>query len=180
MEQLINRIKELKVDNVDACVLYLLAIKHKLDKSRIKITIEDIRKLLSNKLIIRYFQDDGFEEIVNFNFDKVDQVTDFDKFIDTYRSKFKGIKTGVMGDKAAVKAKMIRWLTSNPSFTEDDILNAVEHYLNTTQYLYVMRADYFIYKKPQYMKEEYSMLSTVIEELETNKETQKIDDDEFI
>jgi len=86
--------------------------------------------------------------------------------IHLYRDKWKGLKPGSMGGLQSCKEKLTRWITENPEYSFDDILNAADLYLNTegrnTKYL--QRADYFIFKKDG--KEESSRLSAFIDDLD--------------
>lgn len=94
-----------------------------------------------------------------------DQIEDFNILITKYRTKFKDLKVGSMGNNKAVRDKLKRWMKDNPDVTQKEILNAVDTYLESLNgdYRYLQRADYFIYKQ-NLRKEEVSRLSLFIEE----------------
>lgn len=84
---------------------------------------------------------------------------------DEYRSLFKGIKNGSMGDRNSVKSKLIRFLKENPNTSFNEIKLATKKYIESLNgnYNFIRRADYFIYKQTGLKKEEISDLSTWIE-----------------
>ncbi len=76
-----------------------------------------------------------------------------------------------MGSYTGVKEKLTRWIKNNPQYSFNDILKAVDIYINSlnNNYYYLQQADYFIYKKQG--KEETSRLSAFIEEINNKEET---------
>lgn len=94
---------------------------------------------------------------------------DIDEFVEEFRSKWKGLKPGSMGTPKACKEKMLRWMSENPTYTKEQILNAADMYINSLEsFKYLQQADYFIYKKLG--SEEQSRLSAFIDEsLETEE-----------
>jgi hypothetical protein len=91
---------------------------------------------------------------------------EIDDRIGEYRSKWKGLKAGSMGSPKACKQKLTRWMKENPTYSFDDILKAVDLYLqefhvNTT---FLQNAEYFIFKQNT-NKEESSRLSAYIDEI---------------
>jgi hypothetical protein len=86
--------------------------------------------------------------------------------IDSYRSLFRGIKPGSLGNKQDCVSKMIRWMYTNPSYTFNDILNKTNSFIQIklarNEGIFIPQADYFIYKVVN--GEEKSTLSTIIDE----------------
>lgn len=84
-----------------------------------------------------------------------------------YRTKWKGLKPGSMGSAKACKQKLTRWMKENPEYSFDDILKAVDIYLNSEglNVKFLQRADYFIFKQES-NKEESSRLSAFIDEVQ--------------
>lgn len=66
-------------------------------------------------------------------------------WIDDYRSMFRGIKPGAMGDRQGVIKKMKKFLKQN-SYTTQQILAATNWYITNTDPRYVQKAHYFIEK----------------------------------
>lgn len=85
--------------------------------------------------------------------------------IDEYRTKWKGLKAGSMGDKNSCIEKLSKWMEENPSYSFEDILNAVDLYLETegANTRFLQRADFFIYKQDA-NKIESSRLSAFIDD----------------
>jgi hypothetical protein len=87
------------------------------------------------------------------------------EFIEEFRNKWKGLKPGSMGSPNTCKEKMKRWMSENPEYTPQQILNAADIYINSlNNHTYLQQADYFIYKKEG--KDEQSRLSAFIDEVE--------------
>lgn len=98
-----------------------------------------------------------------------------DDFVTTYRSLFKGLKSGSMGYAKAVKIKLNRFMLEN-EVTEEEILKATRAYLNSLEnYRYLQQADYFIFKKDA-AGAESSKLAAFIDELRTNGGNDMSDD----
>jgi predicted transcriptional regulator len=92
-----------------------------------------------------------------------------DEFVSEFRNKWKGLKPGSMGSLSACKDKMSKWMYENPSYTQEQILKAVDIYINSlNNHIYLQAADYFIYKKDAHG--ESSKLSAFIDEIETKSE----------
>jgi len=87
-------------------------------------------------------------------------------FIDTFRHKWHGLKSGAMGGKQACVHKMSRWMKENPEVTPETILAAADRYLETEgrDVRFLQRADYFIYKQDS-SKSEASRLSAYVDDL---------------
>lgn len=89
----------------------------------------------------------------------------FDEFIDEYRNLWKGLKVGSLGSSKSCSDKMKRWMSENPKYSKENILQAAKIYINSLDnYQYLQQADYFIFKKDG--KEETSRLSAFIDEKE--------------
>lgn len=88
------------------------------------------------------------------------------EWINDYRNLFKGTKVGIMGDPKACLDKMVRFFQEYPQFANKDIVfKATEAYIQSeaqSNYKYLQRADYFIYKIVG--KEETSRLAGYCEE----------------
>lgn len=74
------------------------------------------------------------------------KLHEVDNWIGAYRAKFKGIKPSSMGDPKACSKKMKMFLKDNSMYTQEDIFKAVDLYISSTDPMYTMQADYFIYK----------------------------------
>jgi hypothetical protein len=122
------------------------------EKSKLLIELVNIDRVCStNKKVIKK-SDRLVKEEVN-------------SFIREFRLKWKGLKSGSMGDPKACYEKMCRWMRENPEYTKDQIMKAADIYINTIDSLkYLQRADYFIYKKEG--TDEHSRLSAFIDEEE--------------
>jgi|TARA_R110000772_G_scaffold24943_4_gene65454 hypothetical protein len=96
----------------------------------------------------------------------------YDKMTDNYRELFKGLKTGSMGDRNAVKGKLIRFMKDNPNTSFSEVKSAVKEYIESLNgnYKYIRRADYFIYKQTSRKNEEISDLTTWVEEIRKEPE----------
>lgn len=134
---------------------YLKSFTNILETLKVLVTVEDLK----------YAGDDIYEDIKNpeildladfslgentLKFFAKDEITarvhDVDTWIKEYREKFKGVKQNAMGDPKACLKKMKMFLKDNPEITKDTIFKAVDEYLANTPSMYVMQADYFIYK----------------------------------
>lgn len=89
--------------------------------------------------------------------------------VEEFRNKWRGLKPGSMGSKKSCEQKLSRWMKENPEYSFDEILQAVDLYLNTEgrDLRFLQRADYFIYKQDN-NKEENSRLSAYIDDLENS------------
>lgn len=86
--------------------------------------------------------------------------------IDEYRSKWKGLKAGSMGDRNSCIEKLSRWMENNPEYSFDDILKAADLYLDTEgrNLKFLQKADFFIYKQDA-NKIDSSRLSAFIDDI---------------
>lgn len=86
-----------------------------------------------------------------------------------FRNKWKGLRPGSMGSLKSCKQKLSRWMKENPEFSFDEILKAVDMYMDSgvlNDVRFLQRADYFIFKQ-NVNKEEQSSLSAYIEEIDS-------------
>ena len=139
-----------KEENDKKEIKYILREKSKVliensftDKT-VSVKKDSIKKKLSNRVINESIEDN----------------------IDKYRHYWKGLKAGSMGAKKSCKEKLKRWMLENPEYTFEDILKAVDIYINSFNgdYRFVQQADYFIFKKVG--KEEDSKLSAYVDEID--------------
>jgi len=173
-------------------ILTLLKVKFYSDKELLnfKVHKEDVQYLVDNRYLIvnnpenstqkYYLREKGkvaLDKIISIETKDInsklvlkdistkDYIEDFKILVNNFRSKFKGLKLGSMGNPQAVKDKLKRWMKDNPQITHKEILNAVDNYLESLNgdYRFLQRADYFIYKQ-NLKKEEVSRLSLHIEE----------------
>lgn len=92
-----------------------------------------------------------------------------DEFVDKYRELFSKSALGVpgkMGDRNGIKKKLEIFMSKYP-FSEDQILEAAENYIQTQRennYQYLQQADYFIFKQDN-MKIVTSRLAEFCEQL---------------
>lgn len=135
------------------------------------------KKKLEQKILIKIFNDEinillkRGKELIESQLENNEKPDDsysydeIDKFVETYRQKWKGMGTGLMGSPKACKDKLTTWLEENPQYTFDDILMAVDMYLRSVNNpKYIQRADYFISKIEN--KVQHSRLSAFIEEID--------------
>lgn len=120
-----NELEEKGVVDVEAALLYLFAIEHELDISKIKISKADI---------LRIGVSDNITEEVQLRYQE-------------YRDLFKGLKQGAEGDKQAVIRNLIRFIKSE-KYTFDEILQYTKEYIDSKfgELKYIRQADYFLYK----------------------------------
>lgn len=141
------------------------------DKKFIKIRTE----VQNDKKVIEYIlrekgelllKNSFTEEILSEKVDKViNEQTDKREPLVIYRSVFKGLKPGSMGDPHACRSKLTRFMLNHPEYTLDQIIKAARLYIKTLNgdYRYLQRADYFIYKRVG--KTEESRLAAFLEEI---------------
>lgn len=138
-------------------------------------------KLIDNKIYLRekaikLIEFLSIESDISFNTNKKEIKkskrvisSEIEERIHEFRDKWRGLKTGSMGSEKACKEKLNRWMKENPNYSFEQILKAVDLYLNTegTNLRYLQRADYFIFKQEN-SKEEVSRLSAFIDEIDNN------------
>jgi len=71
-----------------------------------------------------------------------------------------------MGSQKSCEMKLTRWMKENSEYSFDDILKAVDIYLESLNgdYRFLQRADYFVFKQEN-NREESSRLSAYIDEI---------------
>lgn len=141
---------ESKGQDIDECILYLLACRHKL---KYRVGEESFRFLESNKMVKLDLLTNTIIPLIGIYEDEIVDLPEIDLSVeqvirdrvDEYRSMFKGIRTGSIG----IKSKVIDLLTQfclqhNRSF--DDILMATKVYMQYTETKLISNADNFISK----------------------------------
>lgn len=99
---------------------------------------------------------------------KKEVSNDISEWIEGYRDLFKGTKVGAKGDRKACLEKMIRFFETYPEYANKDLIfKATENYIKSeavnSNYKYLQRADYFIFKKTD--KEDTSRLASFCDEV---------------
>jgi len=151
-------------------ILTLLKVKFYSDKELLnfKVHKEDVQYLVDNRYLIvnnpenstqkYYLREKGkvaLDKIISIETKDInsklvlkdistkDYIEDFKILVNNFRSKFKGLKLGSMGNPQAVKDKLKRWMKDNPQITHKEILNAVDNYLESLNgdYRFLQRAD---------------------------------------
>lgn len=93
-------------------------------------------------------------------------------FGEIYRAKFKKNNIGIAGktgDPSSVLNKLNRFVLQY-GYSEDVILKATDLYLKSTDNpIYIMEADYFIFKRDGYKSEEKSKLASFCEQILDNE-----------
>lgn len=181
IENISFNFKDLKILDVNInqilCLIkiYLSSKKVYFDYDLSKGHISDLIEkeyLISNKSGF-YLRDKGEKVIKLFVSIKVDKSKDeeLDSYTSQYRSLFKDIRVGSMGNAKAVKKKLQRFIDTNTDVTFDDIINASKLYIDSFNgnFKYIKRADYFIYKQ-NYKGEETSELEIWIEQVKKEPE----------
>jgi hypothetical protein len=96
---------------------------------------------------------------------------EIESWIQEYRELFKNTKIGAIGDPKSCIKKMARFFEDYPDYADKDLIfKATQKYINseaTTNYKYLQRADYFIYKLVG--KEEVSRLASFCSDVEENQ-----------
>jgi len=135
-------------ENPDNVFLYDLCLNLKISLTNLKLNKRDINKYLSKKSS-------------NFKFSE--------NFIDDYRQLFAGKKPGAQGTIDEVIKNMSEFVKTYPEYTEEDILNATRKYIEScTDFTYLQKAHYFIFKKDFTTNIRKSNLLTYLEFTEPN------------
>lgn len=135
------------------------------DKKFIKIIKEDNK----DKYLLRPKASDlidKFQTIQVVAEKKNEIAVDIKEKIEEFRSKWKGLKPGSMGSLKSCYLKLARWMSENPEYSFEEVLQAADLYIESLggDYRYLQRADYFIYKQEN-NREESSRLSSFIDEI---------------
>jgi hypothetical protein len=153
----------------------LLQLKETLDW-KVIIDDDDLNQLLRDRIITRDYIKREFilnipfykDDLVNFQIPVVENIDDK---IDEYRTLFRGVRIGNMGNKQNVIGLMKKFLIENPDVTYNEIISATLYYIQNTDFQYIMNAENFIYKMDNTGKM-ISKLQVVLEEYKlTSKET---------
>jgi hypothetical protein len=147
-------------------------LKNLQEKQFIKLSTNEKTLREKAKLLIEFISIDKISSIKNTKeFKKSNRLLhdNIDEFVTEYRKKWKGLKPGSMGSEQACKDKLLRWMSNNPKYSKEEILNAADTYIKSlNNYTYLQQADFFIYKKEG--KDEHSRLSAFIDEEKINDE----------
>ena len=149
-------------------LLTLIKINFQKDKQYLDYEIrnEDIEYLIKYKYIIKsegtnqlYLRDKGLLTIkkviktdlnkeIEKSIVKKETIENLKEKIKIYRSLWKDLRVGSMGNEKACRMKMQRWMKENPEITFEQILKASKLYIESLNgdYRYLQRADYFIFK----------------------------------
>jgi len=106
------------------------------------------------------------------------------KFVDKYRLLFKKLsnKVGIMGDRGGCYDKFVRFFRKYPEYADRDlILKAAATYIKSeakSQYYYLQKADYFIFKQDN-SKIETSRCASYCEEIILNGNEEISNDNDF-
>jgi len=168
-ENLKQKLKDIGLP-VQQCLAYLLCQYYNVDVSFIKLSKPYIVQLYrlglleitkSGILVKGLFDDTQFKQ---FTQQSVEQIVN--ENIDSYRSLFKGVKTGSLGNKNDCITKMIRWMYTNPQYSFNQVLEKTKGFIKVKkeagENVFIPQADYFIYKITN--GEEKSTLSVIIDE----------------
>lgn len=148
--------------NNDRVKLFVLSVLYGLD-TRPEITQEELEALFAEEILYRDYECQEIRVNISKDCDKP-QLSDMDQFLADYRALFKGIRLGSMGDPNAVRRKMFKFMTDNPKYSKQEILDAATNYIKLTDRKYVRRADYFISKQEEGRGSEASLLLAVLED----------------
>jgi len=156
---------EVRQEDLDYLTLnkYILLFDEKIKGQ--KYYLREKGKVTLNKIVQIESKDYDENKLVLKDKSNKDKIEDYEAFVNKFRSLFKDLRIGSMGNLKAVKDKLKRWMKDNPEITKKEILNATNSYIESLKgdYRFLQRADYFIYKQNQ-RKEESSRLSLFIEE----------------
>lgn len=159
--------EEVGKENVDTCILYIIAKCY--DLSTDGLLINDYTSRVCAKYLVK--SQNGYsckvKVFVNDN-NSVQAVSDYIQLAEQIRGKFKGLKALSMGDRQDCINKTKRFLKEHPKYSFDEILAATDYYIENTPPKYIRRANYFLYKHTA-KGEELSELATILEELKENK-----------
>ncbi len=109
----------------------------------------------SFSLLIPYYETDDGNIIIN-NYEDI--FKNISEHIDDYRSLFKGLRVGAMGNKKECIDRMIEFVVTHNT-TLDKVIEATMYYIEREDPQYVMNADNFIHNGKQ------SKLAIVMEEV---------------
>lgn len=153
--------------DVDECILYLLARRHRL---KCKISEEAFRFLqLENFIQLDFASNEiiptiGIYENEQVNLPEIDFSIEqiIKERVDEYRQLFKGIRTGSIGVKSKVVELLTQFCLQN-NVTFDEVLEATKIYMSYTDFHLISNADNFISKLDK-SGQEVSLLKLALEE----------------
>ncbi len=169
-----NNINEKLIDFISAkygspneILLYLLSLRHNLNY---KLSEEGFRFLQKENLIKldlvtgKIVSTTGLYEGEEFVFEEVDTSIEkqIRERIDEYRSLFKGVRSGSIGQKQKVIDLLIDFCHSNQK-TFDEVLEVTKVYMSYTDFNLISNADNFI-SKIDHTGKEVSLLTMAFEE----------------
>lgn len=188
IEQLIEDITK---EGINVSSFFILYQKYKDVDIGMHISILNLERLEAKKLIkitndmllhfeLRQPGIDLVEKIIDIKYEvktpvkivKKSSVEDSIKeWVDEYRLLFKGLKTGVMGDRNACVTKLVKFYELYPEFANKEvILAATKKYINSegmnNNYKYLQKAHYFIFKQVGSKDNEVSNLASFCEEVD--------------
>ena len=150
--KLLMYIDEFHQDEKEQVFLFLLGLRHPVIKYNAIISPNAIFKLIKDGIIEKNFITSDFNLLVNFyETDDGNIITsgyksisnEIREHIDDYRSLFKGVRIGSMGDKETCITKMINFIITHNT-TLDKVIEATMYYLERENPEYIMNADNFI------------------------------------
>lgn len=129
-DELKEQLIALDVKDLTAGELYLHAVEHNLDVTKVKITLADRRRIES------ITGEDPLIKMVN------DRVKEYRRLFEHTRGK------GEQGQLRLVLINLLKFFRSNPQYTFDDLLKFTRGYINSFygDYKIMRQADYFLYK----------------------------------
>ena len=157
------------VQDLDECLIYLLACRHNLKTRVSEETIQFLEKknlihldLLSNEIVCTAALYEG-ESGETLEIDRQQIVQEeITSRVDEYRKLFKNIRSGSIGDKQKVISQLTRFcLLHNKTF--DEVLQVTKLYMEYTEFKLISNADNFISKLDKDGKE-VSLLLMAFEE----------------
>jgi len=166
---------ESKGQNADECILYLLACRHGLKYRCSEETFQFLDKekmiklnFMTNTIIPLVGIYDG--EVVELNVDYEAVIEqEVRERIDEYRSMFKGIRSGSIGEKQKVITMLTQFCIQNQK-SFDDVLLVTKAYMSYTDFKVISNADNFISKLDK-EGNEISLLKIAFEEQDMSSQS---------
>lgn len=167
-KEIIRYIEQFDESEQPAILTYLINIREQTDLHCL-ISDETHFKLIKDKIISRNYLSGEHNLLICFYDDDDVPVVEVPKTIRQivqdrlfeYRSMFKGVRVGAMGDRNETAMKMERFLINN-NVSFDAVLEATAYYISNSGD-FVMNADNFIYTLNREGRE-YSKLQMILEE----------------
>ena len=143
-QKLKQTLKKLRLYDLNASLIYLLALSHELDPSCVKLPEEDEQKMRTQGIFNRIDSLD-IELTVPFTEEERSIDEQISDKLDDYRMIFKGIRRNSMGGKEEVKTKLKKWLLDHPDIDMTRLLDMARKHVETEKY--PNNAGYFLYKE---------------------------------